>query len=257
VKRINKLFFLVLVIFIGAGCTSIKPHTVTQVSTMDAIVAGFYDGQLSCRDLLSYGDFGIGSFDRLDGEMIILDGKIYQAKADGKVYLSKLNQTTPFASVVKFYPDMVISVNEKTDLIGLEKLIDDKLANQNIFYAIKIKGHFISIKNRSVPAQEKPYPALVKVTENQVVFISQDIYGTIVGFKSPGFIKGINVPGYHLHFISSDFKSGGHTLELIMDKGTIEIEKLNKFFMILPEDNSFSQIDLTQDRSADLEKAEK
>ncbi len=241
-----------------AACVRTPLNTVNQVSTIDALLAGSYEGQISIEKLLTFGNFGIGTFDNLDGEMIVLDGRVFQVKADGKVYRPPLDITTPFASVVQFKGDYSFPVNKETDLQGLEKLIADSNPNKNLFYAVKIKGNFQTMKTRSVPAQKKPYPQLSEVAKTQPVFTFNAVSGTLVGFKSPAFVKGINVPGYHLHFISDDFKSGGHVLDFFLLKGTVEVDVCNQFFMILPEgESSFNQIDLGRDRSGDLDQVEK
>ena len=255
---ITILSFVLCIVVAITGCFTTPHNTLTQISTIDAILAGAYDGQVTCKELLSYGDFGIGTFDRLDGEMILLEGKIYQVKADGKVYSPSTNLSTPFASVVKFDTDITTSVYKETNLQSLKQIVDGAVPNMNVFCAIKVKGRFRNMKTRSVPAQNKPYPPLIAVTKDQPVFNFEGIPGTIVGFRCPVYVAGINVPGYHLHFVSEDFTCGGHVLEFTLEKGTVEIDTCNRFFMILPEDEiAFGGIDLSRDRSGDLDKAER
>ncbi|MDY6972724.1 MAG: acetolactate decarboxylase [Thermodesulfobacteriota bacterium] len=257
-KSIAVLCVLLFLVVGATGCLTTPPNTLTQISTIDAILAGAYDGQITCKELLLYGDFGIGTFDRLDGEMILTGGKIYQVKDDGKVYTPSTSLSTPFASVVKFDTDIATSVDKETNFHGLEQIVDGAVSNINAFCAIRVKGLFRSMKTRSVPAQNKPYAPLVEITRNQPVFNSGQTTGTVVGFRCPVYVKGINVPGYHLHFISEDFTFGGHILEFILEKGTVEIDTCNKFFLILPEDeNTFGEIDLSLDRSGELEEAER
>lgn len=254
--RFIQLFVLIILCF--SGCSYALNNTVTQVSTIDAILAGTYDGLISFTELGPYGDFGIGTFDKLDGEMIMLDGNIYQVKADGKVYNPDVSTTTPFAVVAKFNQEMSIPINTETDYANFKAIVDRAVPNKNLFYALKVKGHFEKVKTRSVPAQSKPYPPLTEITKNQPIFNFKDVSGTIVGFLSPPYVKGINVPGYHLHFLTEDLTSGGHLLEFKLLRGTIEIDKLSNFYMILPEgDPGFGQVDLSHDRSKDLEKAER
>jgi acetolactate decarboxylase len=240
------------------GCCGLPRNTVIQFSTLDALLAGAYDGQVSCKELIGRGDLGIGTFEGLDGEMVLLDGKIYQVKADGKVYRPRACLRSPFASVVKFKPDVVFSLNRKTDLTALEKAIDGQIHNKNIFCAIKIKGDFSRVKTRSVPVQQKPYPPLAEVTKTQPVFDLASASGTIVGFRMPEYVKGVNMPGYHFHFLSNDAASGGHILDLELDNAEVFIDTCNKFFLVLPSGESlFSRIDLSLDRSQDMEKAER
>jgi len=250
------LCFLVLVGI--SGCCGTQQDTITQISTINAILAGAYDGQMSCGDVMQYGDFGIGTFDRLDGEMVLLDDQLYQVRYDGAVSSPPMSLTTPFAAVANFSSDFEIGVKKGTNFSGLKEAVDETVPNMNVFCAVKLKGHFSSMKTRSVPPQDKPYPPLVEVTKKQAVFLFEQVSGTIVGFRSPPYVKGINVPGYHLHFISDDAKSGGHVLEFTLEEGRAELDICNRFLMILPEDESdFAQMDLSLDRSKELEKSER
>jgi len=252
-----KLFLSCLVAFV-AGCCVTQPNTITQVSTIDAILAGAYDGQMTCEELVSYGDFGIGTFNRLDGEMILLDGRLYQVRYDGTVCSPSLGLTTPFASVVAFGTDMTKEIQRGVDYHAFKAVVNEAVPNMNTFCAVKVTGRFSALQTRSVPPQDKPYPPLTEVTKHQPVFDLSNVSGTIVGFRSPPYVKGIGVPGYHLHFISDDAKSGGHVLEFTLEQGTAEMDICNRFFMILPEgDTDFGQFDLSRDRSKDLERSER
>ena len=246
-------------IIILSGCCAAAPqHTVSQVSTIDALLAGVYRGHVPLRHLLAMGDTGIGTFDNLDGEMIIMNGTVYQVKADGKVYLPDLNIKTPFAAVVNFKADKTFTLPPGIDFKGLTAIIDKEAANDNLFCAIVIHGTFSKMKTRSVPAQQEPFKPLAEVTKNQPVFNLDNVSGTVTGFRLPPFVKGINVPGYHLHFLSDDLKSGGHILDFELSGGTAEISICDKFFMLLPgNEKMFSSADLSRDRSAELDKAEK
>jgi acetolactate decarboxylase len=253
-QRLALLFLLAL--FTG-GCQTLPKDTLTQVSTIDALLAGDYDSHMSCETLLQSGDLGIGTFDRLDGEMIVLDGKIYQVRADGRVYTPPPSEGSPFASVIRFSADTHRPLSGPMDMAGFQKELDIIAPNANIFYAFKLKGFFARMKTRSVPAQMKPYPPLTEVTRNQPVFEMENVWGTLVGFRSPAFVKGINVPGYHLHFLSDDHSRGGHVLDLVLLEGDLEADACRRFTMILPaEDSDFARMDFKKDRSQELEKVE-
>ena len=58
-------------------------HAVYQTSTMGALLDGVYDGDVTIAELLRHGDFGLGTFNHLDGEMLVLDGVCYQLRGDG------------------------------------------------------------------------------------------------------------------------------------------------------------------------------
>lgn len=254
-----RIAFILLIFAFFSGCFSVAfQDTVTQVSTIDALLAGAYDGELSCGKLLLYGDTGIGTFDKLDGEMVLSDGIVYQIKSDAKVYRPSLELTTPFATVVKFQADKSVKINKEMNLGQFEQELDRQCSDANGFYSVRVvRGKFSRMKTRSVPAQNKPYPPLAKAAEQQAVFEMTDISGTIVGFRCPAYVKGINVPGYHLHFISDDLKSGGHILDFVMEEGNTEIDFCSRFLMLLPRNNTMlNQVDFTKDRTEELEQVE-
>ena len=252
------LLLIVASVFIAfTGCSTLPKNTITQISTIDALLAGVYDGHLSCSDLVKNGNFGLGTFNGLDGEMIVLDGKVYQVKSDGRVYTPPPETTTPFAAVSNFEAEKTFEVKKGLDFEALKKRIDAEAPEMNIFCGVKIKGRFTRMKTRSVPGQKKPYPPLVEVTKNQPVFNMENVSGTIVGFRCPAYVKGINVTGYHLHFLSDDLTQGGHILSFTADNGKISIDTYNKFFLILPEKNeAFDKTDLKIDRGDELKKVE-
>jgi len=245
-RRVRGLL-LILCLCVGlTGCTELKEEReiLYQVSTIGALSKGVYDGETTYRDLKEHGNIGIGTFNGLDGEMVASEGKFYQFKTDGKVYSVDDSDKTPFAVVTFFETDKVKSINKKMDLEQVEKYIDRLIPTDNIFYAIRIRGEFDYIKTRSVPKQKKPYPSLDEVIKKQKTFEFHDQEGTIVGFKCPDYIEGVNVPGYHFHFISDDEKAGGHLLECEVKKARIEIDNTAEFFMVLPKDRPFYQVDL-------------
>jgi len=251
-----KKICLILSLVFFAGCLPAGRNQITQTSTIDALLAGVYDGQMTCGELLKYGDFGIGTFDRLDGEMIVYQSKVYQIKSDGKVYLPDTATKTPFATVCGFKPDTEFAF-KSADYKTVQSIIDERIPNQNLFTAVEIVGKFKHIKVRSVPAQNKPYPPLAQAAEKQTVFEMNDISGVIVGFRTPQFVKGVNVPGCHFHFLSDDKTQGGHILDFEMTEGLCRVDLCNKFLLILPENDSLKNIDLSQDKSAELHKVEK
>lgn len=230
--------------------------TVTQVSILDALLASRFDGCLPCRDLLEYGDLGIGTFDRMDGEMVIVDGSIYQVKADGKVYTPDPDNRTPFATVCRFRPDETWTVSEPIDLEAMKTAIDEKASNQNVFCAIRVEGSFSYMKTQTLRMQSKPYPPTVEVVKACAQFEMKDVSGTIVGFRGPPYVKGIGDPGYHLHFLSDDKTQGGHVLACVMDRGTCAIDICSNLFVILPENGAaLAGIDLGKDLFKEFEEA--
>lgn len=258
----KKLLFALLLLAGSGLCgvpsaQAVEPGTLVQVATIDALLAGLYDGVATIGSLKSQGDLGIGTFDALDGEMVLLDGQVYRVSADGTAAIVPDQETTPFASLTMFDADQTIAVPPGTDYAGLRALVDKAVPSPNLFYAFRLEGRFTSLSTRSVPRQSKPYKQLVEVVKNQPVFEFQNLDGTLVGFYCPAFVTGINVPGYHLHFLNSDHSAGGHLLGFKIDHATLQIDTLNRFILELPENEGFASVDLQQNRKAELEKVEK
>lgn len=240
-----------------AGCAGPTQNTLFQTSTIDALLVGVYDGDMSLRELQRNGNFGIGTFDHLDGEMVLLDGRFYQVRADGRVYSPDLDMETPFASVCRFQPDRRLALPGVLDMAGVVAWLDRELPRHNMFQAIRIEGHFKQMRTRSVPMQSRPYPPLKEVAETQPVFERDNISGTIVGFRCPPFVAGVNVPGYHLHFISQDRSFGGHILDFEVLTGLVRVAELDRFVMRLPLTDDFATADLSRDRQEELAGVEK
>jgi acetolactate decarboxylase len=233
-------------------------ETVAQVSTIDAILGGVYDGVMDYETLQGYGDFGIGTFTGLDGEMVAFDGDYYQVKADGIAYPVSGTQQTPFAAVTWFDADSEWDVPAGVDYAGFQEFLDGVLPTENAFYAVRVDGVFSYMKTRSVPAQTKPYPPLVEVTAHQPEFEFRNVAGTLAGFRCPPYAAGVNVVGYHMHFLTESRDAGGHVLDFTIENATVKVDRTGDFLMILPDGGSdFYKIDLTPDNQEELEKAEK
>ena len=232
-----------------------------QVSTIDALFEGIYDGDITCADLKVHGDFGIGTFNGLDGEMIELGGNFYQVRSDGVAYRADDSTKVHFAEVTFFDPDKTAVLDKTTcsgmDYKRLEHYLDTLLPTENIFYAVKITGDYDYIKTRSVPRQNRPYLPLVEVVKNQPTFEFHQVKGTIAGFRCPEYVKGINVPSYHFHFITEDGKAGGHLLECRLHNVRVEIDYTCGFHMALPEGGEFYQAHLAKEKQSELNKVEK
>ena len=210
-----KLFHPVCLGLLVLGCQAQKPspETIFQVSTLDSLMAGNFDGVTTFGRLKRLGDFGLGTFDQLNGEMIELDGKVYQVTADGRANMVKPSAKTPFADVTCFEADQVEPLNESLNYAQLCAYLDGKLPNKDGYYAIKITGLFRRLKTRSEHKQEKPYRTLSEALANQVIFEYEQIQGAMVGFRTPETVRGISTTGYHFHFISADKSRGGHVLD--------------------------------------------
>lgn len=253
-----KIKFLIGILFLAVYISPAQSSdNIYQVSTINALLDGIYDGSESYKKIKLNGDFGIGTFNGLFGEMLALDGEFYQIQADGKLYEVSDEMLSPFATVVFFKSDFDNELKKALDYKELQKMISNDLPSKNLFYAIKITGKFKYMKTRSVPKQDRPYPSLVEVVKKQPIFEFNDIEGTMVGFYCPEYAKGVNVPGYHFHFITEDKQGGGHILELKTDSGKIEIDSKHNFSMSLPNNVEFYELDLKHDKETDLNTVEK
>lgn len=248
---------LAIWLLVGAAMPAMAQRdTLLQVSTIDALLSGLYDGTTTIGALQAGGDFGIGTFDGLNGEMVLVDGNVFRVRSDGVAELVAPDETTPFAAVTWFEEDRRIKVPAGMDFSAFKQWLDDRLPSLNQFYALRIEGRFLAMKTRSVPRQHKPYPPLAEVAKHQPEFEFSHVEGVVVGFRSPAFVKGIGVPGYHLHFLTADRKAGGHILAFTVDKAQLRIDQTDAFLLRLPQTADFSGVDLRRDRSAELHRVE-
>ncbi len=238
----------VIVLMLIPGSMGHENNSLFQTSTIGALMEGVYDGEMTLEDLSAYGDFGLGTVEALDGEMVGLDGQFYQIKSDGKAYLLNDSMKTPFAEVVFFQPEETMTMDGTSNLSELESYLDSKLATLNLFYGVRIDGKFGYVKTRSVPMQEKPYPPLTEAVADQKIFEFHNVEGTVVGFRCPDYAKGVNVPGYHLHFITHDRSAGGHLLDFEIEDASVSVDSISGFQMVLPQSEAFHKADLSDDQ---------
>ena len=179
---------------------------------VNALVEGLYEQKMPFTQIKRHGDFGLGTFDDLDGEMVMLDGEIYQITSTGEVHRVAEQACTPFACVTFYRPLSRDRLETDMSYADFQDWVEQLLPSPNIFYALRIEGRFSQLKLRSVPKQEN-YRPLVEVAREQSVFTFTDIEGTLAGFFTPSFLGSVSVAGLHLHFLSTDRRRGGHLLE--------------------------------------------
>jgi acetolactate decarboxylase len=236
-------------------CFGVPLHTLFQISTTGALVEGIYERAVSTKVLLDYGNFGLGTFENLDGEMVVLEGVVYQVRGDGTVSKITGDVGTPFAVVVPFVADQDADFKSASSLKEIIRICDGFRDSDNLFYAFRIDGHFTRVHTRAVRATLDGLP-LAKAAQIQPEFDFQNVSGTLVGIWAPQFSSALNVAGYHFHFLSEDRTKGGHLLELSGDNLRVRVERLNDFHLSLPESEEFLKADLTRDPTKDLAYAE-
>ena len=233
-----------------------KPSPVYLCAPVNALVEGIYQERIPLAEIRKHGDFGLGTFDNLDGEMVMLDGRVYQVTGDGKVHEVGDEAVTPFACVTFYAPASHDDLDEELGYAAFKDWILRLLPSPNIFYALRLEGTFAHVKVRSVPRQENHRP-LVEVAADQPVFEFTDVEGTLAGFFSPAFLDSLTVPGLHLHFLSADRRKGGHLLECRPRRLRAGVQFISTLELGLPMSMDYLTWDFRRDTGADLDKAEK
>jgi acetolactate decarboxylase len=228
-----------------------------QFSLLAALAADDYTDGPPLGKVLASGDFGIGTFNNLDGEMIVLDGKIYQALADGTVRPADLAGTTPFAAVTFFAEDGRLDRLTVATLDDLDEQLNRKLPRRNSPYALRITGEFAELTIRSVPAQSPPFEPLVEVVKHQVTWQHRNIRGTLVGLRCPEWMGTINVSGYHWHFLSEDKTIGGHLLACEFQNATLSYDECTSVVIHIPQSTEFDEFDTADVTEQDVDQIER
>ena len=237
------------------GCAESHHGVVWQNGTIDALLDGNYDGEVTIGQVRRHGDFGLGTFNGLDGEMVDLEGQVFQVRPDGAVRQVGDDVRTPFAVVTAFEGGAPQSLAGPMSFHEMQARLDQFRAANGHAAAIRIDGRFAVVRTRSVPRQDRPYRRLADVVKGQSVFELKNVSGTLVGLWFPPSLSHVNVPGYHFHFIADDRSSGGHVLDLTLLDGTARIEDLPNLQIALPGEAPTTR--LVNDREQELRATEK
>ena len=216
-----------------------------QTSTMAALLDGIYDGDMTIAELLTHGDFGLGTFNHLDGEMVVLDGICHHLRADGSARVAAAGDRTPFAAVTWFKPQTTIPIAVCGSKRDVTASIDDAIKTTNLVQAIRIDGTFSIVKTRTVQEQTPPYPPLTKATAGEPITEFRQVDGTLAGYRTPDYEQGISVAGYHLHFINQARTRGGHSLDFDLDHGQIAISTSSELHLSLPRTEAFLKANMS------------
>jgi acetolactate decarboxylase len=220
-----------------SGSNDHRAGELYQTSLMSALMAGIYEGEATYGQIRKHGDFGVGTFNNLDGEMVGFDGTFYQLRSDGSARTVTGDQKTPFAVVTFFQPDQELLVQQmtKNDLVAaIEKATD-----ANLFSAVRVDGIFEEVRTRTVPRQVKPFPPLTEAAKHQAERVFTNVEGTLAGFRSPAYAQGIGVAGFHLHFLRQDKQAGGHALDYRIRAGKVQTCTVHDLRVELPTSAGF------------------
>jgi acetolactate decarboxylase len=233
----------------------VSHSTLFQVSTSAALVRGVYQGAVRVGTLREHGDHGLGTFEQLDGEMVVVGGRCFRVGSDGSVHEMADDVLSPFAVVTHFVPQETIGLDDCPDLSCLTSAFDRLRHTDNFFFAVRVDGHFDYVKTRAMCKTPEGVPLAV-ATARQPEFEFERLAGTLVGFWAPQYAKTLNIPGYHLHFLAADHQRGGHLLQCRGRQLRLQIQREGVLSIALPETEDFLKADLRQDPSVDLERAE-
>ena len=229
-----------------------EPHVLFQASTIGALLEGAFDGDLSFAELAEHGDLGLGTLNHLDGEMIALDGEFFRADVEGRVWPVGPEERTPFAVVTLFEPtvDERLPAEAGRSHEQLLTRLDEMVPAGASSCAIRLDGRFRLVRARSVPRQSPPYRPLTEVVADQHVFELAEVEGTMLGFRFPSYAEGIEVGGYHLHFVSADRGRGGHVLGSQTGELRVRIDPSDDLHVELPPEVELEDPDLAEETHA-------
>ena len=230
---------------------------IRKFGSINMLTAGLFDGFVSIGTVSDAGDIGLGTFEGLDGEMVMLEDAVFRIGVDGAAQRVGPEVTTPFAVVGAFDDPKSFEVEACADWTSLEALLDQHLANPNRPAVIRIDGRFARVRARSVPGQFRPYTSLGEVAQRQTVFDLPGFQGTMVGFRFPRYLQALDVVGYHLHVVDDERSCGGHVLDVGIEQATVSIESAPGFEIILPDDEAFRAAKLVDDTHAEVQQAER
>ena len=217
-------------------------------SVWSALVNGIYDGELTIPQLRQRGDLALGTYNSLDGELVMLDGELYQVGEDGVVRQPPEDLKIPYANITWFDPDIRFTIEDEAGYEGLKQHIEANMPSDNYFYAFRIPGSFRYVKCGTVHRQERPYMrSLADLIAARPVFERADVQGTLVGFYCPDFVGNVNTPGYHLHFISDDRTFGGHVMEFLSSGLEVQMDLTPSYMFDLPQTEAYMKSGLEQE----------
>lgn len=208
-----------------------------------AFVNKVFEGDITAKELKTKGDMALGSYNLLDGELIMLDGTLYQAKENGEVLIPNDSIKVAYANAAFFDKDGGFTIDKVDNYDSLRAIINAKLPSKNFFYAFKITGDFKKMTCGGLHKQEPPFEkGLDVLIPSRPLFEREHFSGTMVGFYCPEFIGNINVAGFHFHFVSNDKKFAGHVMAFEAENLTLEFDKMSAYQFVLPETEAYENV---------------
>ena len=226
-----------------SGSEDYRAGELYQTSLMSALIAGLYEGEMTYGEIRKHGDFGLGTFNDLDGEMVGFDGTFYQLRSDGSAHPVTVGQKTPFAVVTFFRPERELDVSQPVTKRHLLAMIE-KATDANLFSAVRVDGIFDEVRTRTVQRQTRPFPPLTEAAKHQAEKIFTKVQGTLAGFRTPTYAQGIGVAGFHFHFLGQEKQAGGHALDYRLRAGKVRVCTVHDLKVELPTSAEFLKTNL-------------
>ena len=231
-----------------------------QISTLQALALGYTKSVTTVAELVEHGDIGIGTFENVNGEMIVADGRCYRAKEDGSVVEASQDMGVPFASVVKITGAKKFPLEDIENIQKLKEVLTLRIEEDfglNSMHVGRIDGVFRKVSARSESAYESQHVDLKDIlSETQKDFVFEDIEGTLVCIYYPDYMDGINASGWHIHFISADHTKGGHVFDIDIENAELALSKISDIEIKLPSEPSFDTYSLKEASGSDIKKVE-
>lgn len=217
----------------------IPPNHIWQIMPSMAFKTGLYGGVTTIAKARYHGNFGLGQFAALDGELIVHDGQFVRARADGSVKQADDADELCFAQLCFYEPTNFGDAPANVDKKSFGSILSQLLAYQNSFCAFRIMGTFAQVVPSAPPPMPKPYPRFDQVGPLRKSFPAENIAGCIVGYYSPVFMDEVGVAGYHFHFVSDNQKVAGHVDSFKLAKGRVDAARIDHFTITLPTDAAY------------------
>ena len=231
-----------------------------QISTLQALALGYSRSVVTVKELLEHGDIGLGTFEDVNGEMIVVDGWCYRATEDGTACEADPDMGVPFASVAKAGASPGFEIEDIGDIGKLKEVLTLKIEEDfglNSMHIARIDGEFPLVRARSESAYRSHHVDLKDIlSETQRDFKFDNIAGTLVCIYYPDYMDGINAPGWHVHFLSQDRTRGGHVFDLKIGHGQIWLTRINHIEIQLPSEPAFDTYSLKDASGSDIKKVE-
>ena len=239
---------------------SMRNNKMYQVSTLQALALGYSRAVITVGELLREGDTGLGTFEDVNGEMIVMEGNCYRADQSGQVSIVPEETGVPFAAVATLSGEQQYEITGMPDIESLRSELTRKIEERfglNSMHVVRIDGEFEKVDARSEAPYRSHHVSLKQILgDTQRAFVFENIRGSLVGVYFPDYMDGINMPGWHLHFLSEDRMKGGHVFDVSIKAGTVKVDKISNMEINLPKEPAFDTYALKQDLQDEIKSVE-